>query len=58
MEFIEITPIQVSNEEPLKTELKAFVASVQNGTPPEVTGETDKALELSTQIVEQIRSGK
>ncbi len=59
MEFIEITPIQVSNEEPLKTELKAFVASVQNGTPPEVTGEDGlRALELSTQIVEQIRSGK
>jgi hypothetical protein len=32
MEFIEITPIQVSNEEPLKAELRSFVASVKNGT--------------------------
>ncbi|HOV33677.1 MAG TPA: Gfo/Idh/MocA family oxidoreductase [Candidatus Hydrogenedens sp.] len=58
MEFIEITPIQVSNEEPLKAELRSFVASVKNGIPPEVSGEDGlKALELSTQIVEQIWRG-
>lgn len=58
MEFIKITPIQVSNEEPLKAELRSFVASVKNGTIPEVTGEDGlRALELSTQIVEQIRRG-
>ncbi len=57
MEFIEITPIQVSNEEPLMAEIKAFVSAVRNGTSPEVSGEDGlRALELSCQIVEQIRS--
>ncbi|MCA1901874.1 MAG: Gfo/Idh/MocA family oxidoreductase [Candidatus Hydrogenedens sp.] len=59
MEFIEITPINVSDEEPLRVELTSFINSVRNGTPPEVTGEDGlKALELATQIVEQIRSIK
>lgn len=59
MEFIEITPIQVSNEEPLLAEIKSFVSAVRNGVPPEVTGEEGlRALELSCQIIEQIRSYK
>ncbi|MGC8737635.1 MAG: Gfo/Idh/MocA family oxidoreductase [Candidatus Hydrogenedens sp.] len=59
MKFIEITPIQVSNEEPLQAEIKAFVSAVRDGTPPEVSGEEGlRALELSCQIVEQIRSYK
>lgn len=57
MEFIEITPIQISNEEPLMAEIKSFVSAVRNGTPPEVTGEDGlRALELSCKIIEQIRS--
>ncbi len=59
MEFIEITPIQISNEEPLLAEIKSFISSVRNGTPPEVSGEDGlKALELSCKIVEQIRSNQ
>ncbi len=59
MEFIEITPIQISNEEPLLAEIKAFVSAVRNGTSPEVSGEDGlRALELSCQIIEQIRSNK
>lgn len=57
MDMIEITPIFVSNEEPLRAEIKSFVNCVLNGTIPEVTGEDGlRALELCWKIMEQIRS--
>lgn len=57
MDMIEITPISVSNEEPLRAEIKSFVNCVLNGTIPEVTGEDGlRALELCWKIMEQIRS--
>ncbi|MCX8065927.1 MAG: Gfo/Idh/MocA family oxidoreductase [Candidatus Hydrogenedentes bacterium] len=57
MDMIEITPISVSNEEPLRAEIKSFVNSVLSGTLPEVTGEDAlKALELCWKIINQIRN--
>ncbi len=59
MDMIDITPINVSSEEPLRAEITSFVNCVRNGTSPEVTGEDAlKALELCWKIIEQIRAQK
>ncbi len=59
MEMIDITPISVSSEEPLRVEISSFVNCVKYGIPPEVSGEEAlKALELCWKIIEQIRSQK
>lgn len=59
MDMIDITPISVSSEEPLRVEISSFVNCVKKGIPPEVSGEEAlKALELCWKIIEQIRSQK
>jgi len=56
MEYIEIEPLSVRKEEPLKLELKSFLQCVRAGTPPTVSGEEGlKALRLAQRVVDFIR---
>ena len=56
MEHIAITPLPVRKEEPLKLELEAFVASIRNGNPPQVSGEDGlSALRLAWRIIDAMR---
>lgn len=57
MEHIEIEPLEVQKEEPLKAELAHFVDCVRQGTAPAVSAEDGiRALELAEQITAFIRS--
>ena len=56
MEHIEVTPLPVRKEEPLKLELHSFVAAIRSNHPPEVSGDDGlRALELSWRILEAMR---
>ncbi len=56
-DFLKIEETQIEGEEPLFNELRAFCLSVQNGTPPEVTGEDGlRALALATRIQRIVES--
>jgi predicted dehydrogenase len=56
MEHIAITPLPVRKEEPLKLELEAFVASIQAGSHPQVSGEDGlRALQLAWRIIDAMR---
>lgn len=56
MEHIAITPLPVRKEEPLKLELEAFVSSIRDGNPPQVSGEDGlRALQLAWRIIDAIR---
>jgi len=56
MEHIAITSLPVRKEEPLKLELEAFVASIGDGNPPQVSGEDGlSALRLAWRIIDAIR---
>ncbi len=56
MESSEIDSLPVKQTEPLLGELEAFVGSVQNGTPPVVSGEDGyKALKLAHDIMTFMR---
>lgn len=56
MEHIEITPINVSREEPLKAEIKSFLDAVKHDKTPVVSGETAlEVLKLANRIIDQIR---
>ena len=56
MESIEITPLAVKKEEPLRMELASFLEHLQSNTPVAVSGEDGlQALKLSWQILESIR---
>lgn len=57
MEQIEIQPLDVQKDEPLRAELAHFVDCVRSGTAPAVTAEDGiRALELAEQITAFIRS--
>ena len=57
MEHISITPLPVRKEEPLKLELEAFVVSICNGNPPQVSGEDGlSALRLAWRIIDAMRA--
>jgi len=56
MGWIEVTPLDVSKDEPLKRELEAFVHSVRTREEPVVPGEDGlRALELVEWIVRDLR---
>jgi predicted dehydrogenase len=56
-DFLKIEETQIEGEEPLFNELRAFCLSVQNGTPPAVTGEDGlKALSLAARIQQIVES--
>ncbi|MCH7959203.1 MAG: Gfo/Idh/MocA family oxidoreductase [Candidatus Hydrogenedentes bacterium] len=56
MEMISIEPMELTREEPLRMELKAFLECVRNRTRPVVAGEDGlKALELAERIIRSIR---
>ncbi|MBI2433949.1 MAG: Gfo/Idh/MocA family oxidoreductase [Candidatus Hydrogenedentes bacterium] len=56
MEFIEIEPLPVVKDEPLKLELESFIACVREGKRPVVAAEDGvKALRLAEAIVANIR---
>jgi predicted dehydrogenase len=56
MEHITITPLPVRKEEPLKLELEAFVSSIRDGNPPQVSGEDGlSALRLAWRIIDAMR---
>ena len=51
--------IKIIKKEPLKQELKSFVTSIQNNTPPIVSGTDGKrALDVALNILEKIKSSK
>ena len=56
MEMISIEPMELTREEPLRLELKAFLECVRNRTRPVVAGEDGlKALELAERIIRSMR---
>ncbi len=56
MAHIEITPLSVRKEEPLKLELQAFVHAILTNTPAQVSGEDGvRALRLAWDIIDAIR---
>ncbi|MHC4261326.1 MAG: Gfo/Idh/MocA family protein [Planctomycetota bacterium] len=56
--LLEVEELALEGEQrPLQAELDAFLRSVRDGTPPEVSGVAGRrALELADQVVERIRS--
>jgi predicted dehydrogenase len=57
MEWISIEALEVNREEPLRTELAAFVDCVRGRTQPLVSGEDGlRALELAFEILNQCRA--
>ncbi len=57
MEWITIEPLEVSREEPLRLELRAFLDAVRTRERPIVSGEEGlQALELAFEIIETIRA--
>jgi predicted dehydrogenase len=56
VEIIE-NPLEIINHDPLEEEIRAFLESVTNGTPPAVSGKDGKdVLELALLITEKIKS--
>jgi predicted dehydrogenase len=56
MEHIEIQPLDVKKDEPLKLELASFIDCVRTGKPPVVSGEDGlRALRLARDIIAFIR---
>ena len=59
MEWINIEPLEVSREEPLRLELQAFVDCVRTRKTPIVSGEDGlKALELAFEILDFIKENQ
>jgi predicted dehydrogenase len=53
--FFDIEQLAISDEEPLRSELRAFLASVRTGSEPVVTGEQGlQAIEIAVRITEDI----
>lgn len=51
--------IKIEKKEPLKQELKSFIATIQNGTKPIVSGKEGKmALSVALDILKKIKSSK
>lgn len=51
--------IKIEKREPLKQELKSFIASIQNGTKPAVSGrEGKRALSVAMDILEKIKTSR
>ncbi len=58
-QYFNIEQLNVSNEEPLKAELEAFLLAVRTGRQPEVTGEQGyQAMDIAVRIQERIRSNQ
>ncbi|NUM55440.1 MAG: Gfo/Idh/MocA family oxidoreductase [Candidatus Hydrogenedentes bacterium] len=58
MEMIDIEPLDVHKEEPLKRELESFVACVRDRTRPLVSGDDAlSALRLAQRVTDAIRGG-
>ncbi len=56
MAHIDVTPLPVRKEEPLKLELQAFVHAILTDSPPQVSGEDGlRALRLAWDIIDAIR---
>jgi predicted dehydrogenase len=54
-DLVHVEELQISDTEPLRAQLDAFVSSVRNGTPPEVTVEDGlAAVEAAVRIVKAI----
>lgn len=57
MEMIDVTPLDVRKEEPLRLELEAFLSSVRGRTKPVVSGEDGlRALKLAEEILDFMRA--
>lgn len=57
MEHLQIEPLPVRKEEPLRLELASFVDCVRDGRPPVVSGEDGvRALRLAEAIMENLRA--
>ncbi len=55
-DLLKVEPVRISEEEPLKAELEAFLAAVRDGTRPVVSGEDGfRALKLALEITAKIR---
>ena len=58
-DLLQVEELQISDTEPLRAQLDAFVSSVRNGTPPEVTVEDGlAAVETAVRIVQAIAPQK
>ncbi|MDZ4857439.1 MAG: Gfo/Idh/MocA family oxidoreductase [Candidatus Hydrogenedentes bacterium] len=58
MELIDIEPLEVHKEEPLKRELESFVSCVRTRSRPLVSGDDAlNALRLAQQVIDSIRAG-
>ena len=54
---ISINRLHVDDVEPLRAEITAFLESIQNGTPPPITGEDGRrALSLAVSVLERINA--
>ena len=54
-DIVQVEELQISDTEPLRAQLDAFVSSVRDGTPPEVTAEDGlAAVETAVRIVEAV----
>jgi predicted dehydrogenase len=58
-QFFNIEQLSISNEEPLKGELQAFLLAVRTGKEPVVTGEHGvQAIDIATRILDQIKNAQ
>ena len=54
-QFFQIEQLSISDEDALRSELRAFLESVRTGVPPVVTGEQGlQAMEIAVRITEDI----
>jgi len=58
-QFFNIEQLAISNEEPLRGELQAFLLAVRTGREPVVTGEHGvQAIDIATRILDQIKTAQ